>query len=98
MCTPSACSSSSARPVRRLTETTSGMSFSSRSATAPSRSDSDSAMPGLKASDTTNDPSLNGGRKAFGNRQTPIAPSSTAAAATTRTNRPRGSAASSSRE
>ena len=46
-CTPSACSSSSARPVRRPTTSTSGTSMMRRSAIRPTRLDSASEMPGL---------------------------------------------------
>ena len=65
-CTPSACSSSSARPVRRPTALTSGTSRMSRSAIRPTRFDSASEMPGLNSMLMVKVPSLNGGRKARG--------------------------------
>jgi hypothetical protein len=98
MCTPSACSSSSARPVRRLTDTTSGTSLIRRSATAPRRSESAIAMPGVNTSDTSDVPSLKVGRKLFGNRHAPSTASAIAVAAAASTSGRRGSAQSSSPE
>ena len=60
--TPSACSSSSARPVRRDVCATSGISRSIRSAIFPSRLDSVSVVPGSESRLTVRVPSANGGR------------------------------------
>ena len=76
--TPSACSSSSARPVRRATCRTSGTPSSSRSATRPTRLDSASETPGLNWSVRVNEPSLNGGRKARGSMKAPASAMATA--------------------
>ena len=65
-CTPSACSSNSARPVRRPTEITSGTPRINCSATSPRRFDSTKEMPGLKVVLIVKVPSLNGGRNARG--------------------------------
>ncbi len=60
---PSACSSSSARPVLRATVLTSGTSRMSSSARRPMRSLSSRDMPGNALTLIVNDPSLNDGRK-----------------------------------
>ena len=65
-CTPSACSSSSARPVRRPTVFTSGTCSSSRSARRPTRLDSASEMPGRSSIEIVKVPSLKGGRNERG--------------------------------
>ena len=61
--TPSACSSSSARPVLRPTVCTSGTESRISSAIRPILSLSSSDMPGRVLTLMVNDPSLNGGRK-----------------------------------
>ena len=61
--TPSACSSSSARPVLRATVCISGMESRSSSAWRPILSDSSSEIPGRELTFIVNDPSLNAGRK-----------------------------------
>ncbi len=71
--TPSACSSSSARPVRRPTDFTSGTSSISRSAMVPTRFDSASETPGIELTRMVKVPSLNGGRNARGNVKAAIA-------------------------
>ena len=80
-CTPSACSSSSARPVRRPTCSTSGTPRSRVSASCPTRSDSASAMPGWRITLTVRVPSLKGGRKLRGKKGTLAAAASTSASA-----------------
>ena len=60
--TPSACSSCSARPVRRDTAATSGTSHSSASARPATRLLSSRLVPGPVCTLTVSDPSLNGGR------------------------------------
>ena len=72
-CTPSACSSSSARPVRRPTDLTSGTSSTRRSAIRPTRLDSASETPGLNARLMVKVPSLNCGRNARGSSNAPAA-------------------------
>jgi hypothetical protein len=57
-----ACSSSSARPVRRAVETTSGKDMRIFSTRWPRRSDSSSEVPGNVTAATVNAPSLNSGR------------------------------------
>ena len=86
--TPSACSSSSARPVRRPMDFTSCISRSSRSATSPIRLLSASEMPGLKVMLTVNEPSLNGGRKVRGRKVAASPAAATARPATAMTGRP----------
>ena len=61
--TPSACSSSSARPVLRATVCISGMVSSNSSARCPILSLSSKEIPGSEEILIVNDPSLNGGRK-----------------------------------
>ena len=61
--TPSACSSSSARPVLRATVWTSGNSISICSASRPILSDSSKETPGMVLTLIVKEPSLNGGRK-----------------------------------
>ena len=80
-CTPSACSSNSARPVRRPTCTTSGTWAISFSANVPILLASASDVPGLKRSDKTSDPSLNAGKNARGKNGMHAAEISTATAA-----------------
>ena len=77
-CTPSACSSSSARPLRRPTWVTSGTWLTSVSACCASRDDSASVTPGFSRSPTSSVPSLNGGKKVVANSGTAAAASSTA--------------------
>ena len=60
--TPSACSSSSARPVRRAVETTSGCANKVSSTKRAMRSDSGNEVPGNVTIFTVSVPSLNGGR------------------------------------
>ena len=79
-CTPSACSSSSARPVRRPTAFTSGTSSMSFSAMRPTRFDSASEMPGLNSMLMVKVPSLKGGRNARGSSAAPPAAATTATA------------------
>ena len=61
--TPSACSSSSARPVFRATVFISGTVRRSSSALRPTLSDSSSDTPGRVLTLIVNEPSLNAGRK-----------------------------------
>ncbi len=84
-CTPSACSSSSARPVRRPTVLTSGTCRMSRSAIRPTRLDSASEMPGRSSIEMVSVPSLKGGRKERGRNKALKAASATAKIAATMT-------------
>ncbi len=97
-CTPSACSSSSARPVRRPTCATSGTCRISASASAPIRLASASEVPGWNISDSTNEPSLNGGRNARGIHGTDAAAIRATMPAAASTARARGNDHSSTRE
>ena len=76
-CTPSACSSSSARPVLRPTWMTSGTCSASCSASVPMRLDSASDVPGLSNTLTVNVPSLKGGKNERGKNGTLAATAST---------------------
>ena len=80
-CTPSACSSSSARPVRRPTCVTSGTWRISVSATEPTLLASASEVPGCITNPSTSEPSLKAGRKARGKNGTVAAAPATASAA-----------------
>jgi len=80
-CTPSACSSSSARPVRRPTCVTSGTCKIRVSASAPMRFDSSSEVPGCISIPSVSEPSLKAGRKARGKNGTLAAASATATTA-----------------
>jgi len=65
-CTPSACSSSSARPVRRPTVLTSGTCNRRRSASRPTLLESASEIPGRNSIEMVSVPSLNDGRNDLG--------------------------------
>ncbi|MNV42898.1 hypothetical protein D3C71_1345960 [compost metagenome] len=94
-CTPSACSSSSARPLRRPTCVTSGTWRTSTSAWRASALDSASVTPGLSRMPMSSVPSLNGGKNVVGKNGTAAADSATATALTARAVRGRASTATS---
>ncbi|MNT49623.1 hypothetical protein D3C72_1864870 [compost metagenome] len=90
-CTPSACSSSSARPLRRPTCVTSGTWRTSTSAWRASAVDSASVTPGFRRMPMSSVPSLNGGKKVVGKKGTATTDSTTATALTAIATRGRAS-------